>query len=423
MANTDFAQLAGAGDMNRAGLIQALEKRALYVITADEDPEDLTPGYATHLAFNGVVFFYDADDATTPHDGTTCLVTADGKRFKADALAGAQRRHWLVQDKDLTAPPVSPTLGHCYIVAVGATGDWAGEDKHIAVSTARGWRFIVPAAFDIATVSDETLIYHYSAGGAWASGIGALTIGADSVLPSAIKYARWGLSVVNKTTNAPPGSPADGDAYIIGGSPTGAWSGKARQIAIYQSSAWVYYVPTKGDTAFDKTTNAAFVFDGSAWVSLQSGYAQVTHIATDATATLTTSGTVGSSTDYDFSPSTSPTTGAGNVADAAKLTYTAKASGKVLEVEYEAVVSTSDANISALTFALQIDSAVSMSDHMTQSVTAAGALHLIRAKFYVTTTDTSSHDYTVRVFPTVNTNIVTRTINLARRRLQISERS
>ena len=33
--------------------------------------------------------------------------------------------------------------------------------------------------------------------------------------------------VENMTTNAPPGSPADGVCYIVGGAPTGAWAGHA----------------------------------------------------------------------------------------------------------------------------------------------------------------------------------------------------
>lgn len=47
-----------------------------------------------------------------------------------------------VIDKDLTAPPGSPTDGDAYIVASGATGAWNGWDDHIAVRYNGAWYFI-----------------------------------------------------------------------------------------------------------------------------------------------------------------------------------------------------------------------------------------------------------------------------------------
>jgi Protein of unknown function (DUF2793) len=38
--------------------------------------------------------------------------------------------------------PVSPTLGQCWIVGVGATGAWSGHDGALAAWTAGGWRFV-----------------------------------------------------------------------------------------------------------------------------------------------------------------------------------------------------------------------------------------------------------------------------------------
>ena len=32
---------------------------------------------------------------------------------------------------------------------------------------------------------------------------------------------------------SPPGSPSTGDAYVLGASPSGAWSGHAKDLAIY----------------------------------------------------------------------------------------------------------------------------------------------------------------------------------------------
>jgi hypothetical protein len=42
------------------------------------------------------------------------------------------------------------------------------------------------------------------------------------------------LSVLDRNLNAPPDSPAEGARYIVGSSPTGAWSGHARAVAAYQ---------------------------------------------------------------------------------------------------------------------------------------------------------------------------------------------
>src|SRR5262245_13225390 len=53
------------------------------------------------------------------------------------------------------------------------------------------------------------------------------------------------ISVINMTTATPPGSPAEGDSYIIASSPTGAWSGAAGKIASYYSG-WRIKAPQEG---------------------------------------------------------------------------------------------------------------------------------------------------------------------------------
>jgi hypothetical protein len=54
------------------------------------------------------------------------------------------------------------------------------------------------------------------------------------------------LSVINRTTSTPPANPANGDRYLIGASPTGAWTGSAGKITMYQDNAWHIYTPKKG---------------------------------------------------------------------------------------------------------------------------------------------------------------------------------
>lgn len=44
------------------------------------------------------------------------------------------------------APPPAPGAGQGWIVAAGATGEWAGHDRALALWTAGGWRFVAPVA-------------------------------------------------------------------------------------------------------------------------------------------------------------------------------------------------------------------------------------------------------------------------------------
>lgn len=73
-------------------------------------------------------------------------------------------------------------------------------------------------------------------------------------------------SVKDKDLAAPPGSPAAKDRYIVAASPTGAWAGKAAQIAEWSGSAWTFVVPTTGMTAIVDDESKQYTFNGTAWV-------------------------------------------------------------------------------------------------------------------------------------------------------------
>lgn len=49
------------------------------------------------------------------------------------------------------------------------------------------------------------------------------------------------LAVVSVGDNAPPGSPANGARYVVGAAPTGAWAGRANQVAQRLDGAWRFY--------------------------------------------------------------------------------------------------------------------------------------------------------------------------------------
>jgi hypothetical protein len=71
-------------------------------------------------------------------------------------------------------------------------------------------------------------------------------------------------------TATPPGSPAAGDLYLVGASPTGAWSGHAQAVALYIGGTWEFHTPEEGWLCYDQTANVPRVFDGSTWVNLVS---------------------------------------------------------------------------------------------------------------------------------------------------------
>ena len=70
-----------------------------------------------------------------------------------------------VLDRDLTAPPASPADGDRYIVASGATGDWAGWDLNVALWTDGAWLRLPPRTGWRAWVEDEGLLLVYDGAG------------------------------------------------------------------------------------------------------------------------------------------------------------------------------------------------------------------------------------------------------------------
>jgi hypothetical protein len=76
------------------------------------------------------------------------------------------------------------------------------------------------------------------------------------------------LMVLDKDLAAPPGSPAEGDRYIVAASPTGAWAGQAGKLAAFQDDAWAFYAPHEGWIAWIGDEAAPRAFDGSAWVAI-----------------------------------------------------------------------------------------------------------------------------------------------------------
>lgn len=90
------------------------------------------------------------------------------------------------------------------------------------------------------------------------------------------------LTVKDKDLTAPPGSPADGDAYIIAGTGTGGWAGHSGGALAYYSSGWLFVTPHFGWLAYVQDEAVHYRFeDGSpdAWVILATGGATNANVA------------------------------------------------------------------------------------------------------------------------------------------------
>lgn len=74
---------------------------------------------------------------------------------------------------------------------------------------------------------------------------------------------------LDKDLSAPPGSPADGDTYIVAGSATGDWTGHDADIAYWDDVAgvWNFFTPLEGWTFDVADEDIPYRFSGSAWAA------------------------------------------------------------------------------------------------------------------------------------------------------------
>jgi len=85
------------------------------------------------------------------------------------------------------------------------------------------------------------------------------------------EFAPFQRQVLDKDLTAPPGSPAEGDRYIVGGSATGDWAGHDNDIAWYDGSAWQFDTPEEGWFVYVADENKFYLFNGTAWGEFAGG--------------------------------------------------------------------------------------------------------------------------------------------------------
>ena len=75
------------------------------------------------------------------------------------------------------------------------------------------------------------------------------------------------LSVKDRTLAAAPGSPGEGDRYIVASGATGDWAGADGKVAAFVDGAWGFFAPEAGWRAYDEAAGAYVHHDGTGWAA------------------------------------------------------------------------------------------------------------------------------------------------------------
>lgn len=94
----------------------------------------------------------------------------------------------------------------------------------------------------------------------------------DALQNAEVNYlGAWlNCSVIDMTSTAPPGSPTNGDRYIVAATATGAWAGHEDDLAVYRDG-WQFYTPKEGDRLNNVDDGGDYLFTGGAWGAAPGG--------------------------------------------------------------------------------------------------------------------------------------------------------
>jgi len=108
----------------------------------------------------------------------------------------------------------------------------------------------------------------------------AAEMGAPLKALDAAAFVLGNAVILDKDLSAPPGSPSDLDAYIVGSSATGDWLTHEKDIAWWDddNSTWRFSTPIEGTKVYVQDEAKDYFYTGSAW-EISSG--DHTHLPAD----------------------------------------------------------------------------------------------------------------------------------------------
>ena len=159
-ASGDFSAGTITADLSgNASTATALETARNFSISGD--------GSATAVSFDGTgnvdlnltVDKVDSCDVNDSGSSTSDLWTASKITSEINSKINGVSWQEPVEDKDLSAPPATPTAGDRYIVGASPTGDWSGHEYDIAEWDGSAWQFTSDVEGFACYVKDEDKLY------------------------------------------------------------------------------------------------------------------------------------------------------------------------------------------------------------------------------------------------------------------------
>lgn len=75
------------------------------------------------------------------------------------------------------------------------------------------------------------------------------------------------LTVQDFEATTPPGTPTEGETWVLDGAPTDAWTGQGGKIASFRGGGWMFVAPNTGWQAYSIIAEQIRVYTGTIWAS------------------------------------------------------------------------------------------------------------------------------------------------------------
>ncbi len=169
-----------------------------------------------------------------------------------------------------------------YFAELDNSGDWISQTRPVPVSPTGTTPFLLTTHYAVEAVDWGTvqiLVETVSGGQVTGTALWAMqptdsqsydqrqdtfSVGSDV---SALRVSYFFPEAADRDLNAPPGNPAVWARYVVGPAPTGAWSGHAKELAIWDGVAWRFAQPVLNAQVRVADEGVWLQWNGADWVA------------------------------------------------------------------------------------------------------------------------------------------------------------